>query len=245
MNSNIKKKFRILFLIGLVLLFASLFLEWYIFQVYNSNNVLIAYWSYNPLTEWSTIFSEDSTFNYLVKPEDIHMPLTLTGLFIVILLISAFSALFKDLESQQEIGKLYFYAYVNLFLITLNLFFIFAFPVLYLFPNDLYFPFLLIKDRDIDVTYHYSIGPGYLLQIVGFIMIFPYGVFYYQTITKFKSKEYSPKRFVNKYVQYVQEKIDLDKLITKEELKLKFPDNPLDIQEDLNIYYKKAAKRRA
>lgn len=245
MNSNIKKKFKILFVMGLVLLFASLFLEWYVFQVYNTNHTLIAYWSYSPLTGWSTIFSEDSTFNYMVKPEDIQMPLVLTGLFIVILVISAFSALFKDVERHHEFEKLYSYAYVNLFLIALNLYYIFAFPVFYLLPKELYFPFLLIKDKELEVTYYYSIGPGYFLQIIGFIMIFPYTTFYYNTIVSFKSKAQSPDKIIKKYTQYVQERLDLDKLIANEQLKLKFIDNPLDVKEDFEYKYKKAVKRRA
>ena len=245
MNSNVKKKFKILFILGLALLFASLFLEWYVFHVYNSNHTLIAYWSYNPLTGWSTIFSGNSTFNNLAKPEEIEMPLILTGLFMVILVISAFSVLFKDIESQNDLDRLYPYAYVNLFLIALNLFYIFAFPVFYLLPNKLYFPFLLIKDKELNITYYYSIGPGYLLQILGFIMIFPYCTFYYQTITRFKSKQHSPSKVIKKYVEHVQESLDLDKLIANEELKLKFIDNPLDVKEDLDLSYKKAFKRRA
>ncbi|MFX1338949.1 MAG: hypothetical protein ACFFDK_10095 [Promethearchaeota archaeon] len=244
MSSNIKKKFKLLFILGLILLFASLFLEWYVLQVYNSSHTLIAYWSYNPLTGWSTIFSEGSTFNNIVKPEEIQMPLVLTGLFMVVLVISAFSAIFKDLESQGDLEKLYPYAYVNLFLIALNLYYIFAFPVFYLLPHKLYFPFLLVKDREMDVVYHYSIGAGYILQIIGFIMIFPYCTFYYNTIVRFISKEQSPDKIIKRYVQYIQENLDLDKLIANEELKLKFVDKPLDIKEDFEFNYKKAHKKR-
>ena len=172
MSPSMKKKFKFIFILGLVFLFASLFLDWYVVQVYNSHHILIAHWAYNPLTGWSTIFSNNSTFNNIVKPDELEIPLILTGLFIIILVLSAYSALFKDLESQQELEKLSSFAYVNLFLIALNLYFIFAFPVFYLIPKKLYFPFLLIKDKELGVTYYYSIGPGYFLQIIGFIMIF-------------------------------------------------------------------------
>jgi len=245
MNSNIKRKFKILYIIGLVLLFASLFLEWYVFQVYNSSDKLIAYWSYNPLIGWSTIFSKGSTFNNIAKPGELQMPLVLTGLFMVILVISGFSVIFKDIESQNDLEKLFPYSYVNLFLIALNLYYIFAFPVFYLLPHKLYFPFLLIKDREMDVVYYYSIGPGYILQIIGFIMIFPYSTFYYNTLVRFKSKEQSPDKVIKKYVQHVQETLDLDKLIANEELKLKFVDKPIDIKEDFEFNYKKVKKRRA
>ena len=226
MNINLKTKFKLLYLIGVVLLFTSLFLDWYYFQAFDGDDKLIAYWSYNPFTEWSTFMSGDNRFNNLVEPQGLSMPLAITVLFIIALLSSGYSVLFKDPEHKEDLEKLYPYSYLNFLLLVLNLFYIFAFPVFYLLSDDLYFPFLIIEDRDMNITYYYSIGPGYLLQVIGFIMIFPYTLFYYQTIDKFKSKEHSPKRFIERYVQQVQDPLDLDKLIAKEQLNLKFDDLP-------------------
>ena len=55
-------------------------------------------------------------------------------------------------------------------------------------------------------------------------MIFPYILFYYSTINNFKSEKQSPKNVIQRYIQHVQEPLDLDSLIAKEELKLKFND---------------------
>ncbi len=44
-------------------------------------------------------------------------------------------------------------------------------------------------------------------------------------ILTFKSKEHSPEKYIKRYVQQVQEPLDLDKLIAKEELSLKFDDD--------------------
>jgi len=219
-----KNKFKFLFILGLMLLFTSLFLEWYSFRAYTSNNTLIAYWSFNLFTEWSTVISGEQHFNKQVKPNNISIPIEISILFIFSILASGFSVLFKDLEQNTELDKLYPYAYLNFLLISLNIYYIFAFPIFYLLPNKLYFPFLLVKDRESGVNYYYSIGPGYVLQIIGFILIFPYTLFYYHTINTFKSEQQSPKKVIQRYIQHIQEPLDLDSLIAKEELKLKFND---------------------
>jgi len=232
--TSIIKKFRVLFIIGLMLLFTSLFLEWYILQAFNAKKILIAYWSFNPLTEWSTRFSETAAFNNLIKPNDLHIPIIIIVLFILLLVCSLYSVIFKNFEEKIEIEKLTFYAYILIFLLTLNLYFIFLFPILYLIPNELYFPFLLIKDRELNVTFYYAIGPGYLLQIVGFILFFPYSLFYYKTVFKFKSEKGSSESIIANLMQRIRHPIDLDELIAKEKLKLKLNDKNLADLDDVN-----------
>jgi hypothetical protein len=145
--------------------------------------------------------------------------------------------IFKNFEEKIEIEKLTFYAYILIFLLTLNLYFIFVFPILYLIPNELYFPFLLIKDKELNVTYYYAIGPGYLLQIVGFILIFPYSLFYYKTVFKFKLEKGSSETLIADLMQRIRYPIDLDELIAKEKLKLKLNDKNLADLDDLNINF--------
>ena len=229
---TVKTKFKVIYLIGLILLFTSLFLEWYSFQAYTSDNKLIGFWSYNLFTEWSTMISGDQHFNNKIKPNNLSIPIEISILFIFSIIASGYSVLFKDLEQNVELDKLYPYAYLNFLLISLNLYYIFVFPIFYLLPNKLYFPFLLVKDRESGVDYYYSIGPGYVLQIIGFIMIFPYILFYYFTINSFKSEQQSPKNVIQRYIQQVQEPLDLDSLIAKEELKLKFNDRTDKEYED-------------
>ena len=244
MKFDIYMKFRIIYQIGLVLLFVSLFLEWYIFQVYDSSGRLIAYWAYNPIIGWSTIFSEDSTTNYLFKPNTIQIPIIIIIIYILILILSTYSLLFKNVERITDIEKLYPYAYIHIFLLALVSFFLFIFPILYLIPNNLYFPFLQVKDNDIDVRYFYRIGSGYCLQIIGFIMIFPYSIFYYQTITKFKTQQDSSKKIVDNYIQQVKEIINFDQLIANEKIKLEFEGNDFIELESSKLYQKKGEKKK-
>lgn len=242
---TVKTKFKFLYIIGLILLFTSLFLDWYSFQAYTSDHKLIGFWSYNLFTEWSTMISGDQRFNKKIKPNNLSIPIEISILFIFSIIASGYSVLFKDLEQNVELDKLYPYAYLNFLLVSLNIYYIFAFPIFYLLPNKLYFPFLLVEDRDMGVNYYYSIGPGYILQILGFIMIFPYALFYYQTIHNFKTEKQSPKKVIEQYIQNVQEPLDLDRLIAKEELKLKINENSSKEFEEhsINTQPRKRKKR--
>ena len=85
MKLNIHKRFRLAFQIGLCFLFISLFLDWYTFQAYDSNNNLIAHWTFNPITGWNSLHYNNSTENYLLKPQNIHIPVVLIGLYIIVL----------------------------------------------------------------------------------------------------------------------------------------------------------------
>ena len=237
MKINLKIEFRVLYIIGLILLFLSMFMDWYYVQVIGDNGKVYASWSYNPLTEWSTISSSDQ----FKRPPDLLVPLIISIIFLITIPISAYSVLFNDVEKKDDLERLYPYAYVNFFVIVLNLYYIFAFPLFYLIPNDLYFPFMKIESQDVDAMYVFYIGPGYLLQLISFFFIFPYAIFYYKTIEKFKTKKHSYKRVIKSYIEQSQEPLDLDKLITQEELKIKFKDLP--IQED-EISVNKITKKR-
>ena len=104
-----------------MVLFTSLFLEWYSFQAYTNDSKIIAYWSFNLFTEWSTLISGDQHFNNEFKPNNLSIPIEISILFIFSILASGYSVLFKDLEQNVELDKLYPYAYLNFLLISLNL----------------------------------------------------------------------------------------------------------------------------
>ena len=227
---------------GWLLLFTSLFLEWYIFQVYSNGNVLIASWSYHLFTEWTTQISTANSFNSRMRPSNLLTPVEITFLFIGVLFISGSSVLFKDIESK-ELDTLYPYAYINFSLLMLNVFYIFAFPIFYLLPHKLYFPYLLVKDPSSGLTYFYSVGPGYVLHIFGFILVFPYIIFYYQTISKFESKAKSAVNQVRDYVAQVQEPLDLDQLIAKEQVKIKFENSTIE-EQPISLFNKNSKNGR-
>ncbi|MFX1257055.1 MAG: hypothetical protein ACFFAN_04300 [Promethearchaeota archaeon] len=247
MGLSLKKQFKILFLAGLMLLFISLFLDWYYLQVYNEDGELLAFWSYNPVREWTTHFFDKGASNKIKEPKNLSIPLIINVTFVIAILASAFSVLFKDPEQKKNLEKLYPYAYINIFVVILNLYYIFAFPIFYLFPHNLYFPYLIIEDENLELIYHYYVGPGYILQLIAFIFVFPYATFYYQTIAKFKEKKHTAEKVINRYIQHIQEPLDLDKLIAKEELKLKFDDLAINQSKKYSIketVIKKRSKRR-
>jgi hypothetical protein len=241
MKTNLKTKFKYLYLAGWLLLFTSLFLEWYLFQVY-SGNKLLASWNYSFFTEWTTLISGGNSFNTRMRPSNLMVPFPITLLFIGVLFVSGYSVLFKDLETQ-ELNKLSNYAYVNLCLLALNIYYIFVFPLFYLMPQKLYFPYLLVKDPHSELTYFYSIGPGYVLHILGFILVFPYAIFYYQTVKRFESKANTPENLVQNYLRQVQEPLDLDELIAKEQVKLKFKNSSVN-EPPVTLYNENLKKKR-
>ena len=140
---NIVSKFRIMFLIGLILLFTSMFLKWYYIQVMDGNSI-VASWNYNPFIGWTQDTSKDKSIK---GPKEFSIPLLINIIFLIVVVISAYSVMFKDIETQQELDKLYPYAYINFFLIVLNGYYIFCFPVFYLMPNDILYPFFYVENK--------------------------------------------------------------------------------------------------
>jgi hypothetical protein len=220
-----RRYFRPLFIVGVGLLFLSMLLEWYVFQVFDADHNLIAYWSYNPLFGWNTIFSKDASLNNAFRPSELALPYVLNIIYMISLAGALISLVFKDLETtERKIEKYYPYLILIVLTLCLNLFYIALFPILFLLPNEFYFPFLVITDKDADLTYSYTIAPGYILQILGFLLIFPYAIFYFLTFYRFQSPAPTMEDIINNYIEKVIEKPDLDELIAKEEVKLKtFP----------------------
>ncbi|MFX1399556.1 MAG: hypothetical protein ACFFAS_21225 [Promethearchaeota archaeon] len=242
MKAHLTAKFKLLFVLGLLCLVISMFLDWYYIQVYNSGGDLIAIWSYNPFTEWTTIFSGTSGYDSLSHPDNLSIPFAINIMFIPVIIICGYTVLFKDIERQTKLENLYTYAYVNFFMLVLNMYYIFVFPVFYLLPHSYYFPFMLVEESETNFTYYYCIGPGYLLQLIAFMMIFPYALFYYNTLEKFKTKAFSPKKVIDSYIETVQAPLDLDELIAKEELTLKYQRSS---SQDKEVRVVKRRKRRA
>ncbi|MFX0039577.1 MAG: hypothetical protein ACFFCY_04955 [Promethearchaeota archaeon] len=210
--------FRLIYITGLLMLFLSLFLEWYSFKVVDFKNTLLVSWSYYFFTSWGTPFSADSPINSLMKPENIPIPFLINLILIIALLAAGYVALFKNIDQAKMIKNYNKYAYVNLFLMLLIGYYIIVCPIMYLFPNGLYFPLLSVRDYDLEYIYLFAIGSGYILQIISFVFIFPYSVFYYKTTSSFIQQERTPDKLLEKTIQDSQESIDLDKYIAEEQL---------------------------
>ena len=216
---ELKSSLKVASLMGLILIFISLFLDWYNFQIFNLNGNILANWTYNIFSEWST---NDNMYYEQFEPNNLSIPVILNILIIIVIFVTAFGMIFRSIESVEELNKLYPFAYTNLFLLLLIGFYIFIFPIVYLLSNDLYFPFLMLRDIELEVVFFFCVGPGYLLQLLAFGLTFPHAIFYYQTIVKFEIERHSPVKVIEKYITQVQEPLDLDKFIAEEELTQKY-----------------------
>jgi len=212
--------FRTLSLVGLILAFFSVFLEWYSFQVYDFNNHIIASWSYYLFSEWQTPFSTTSAFNEAMKPSTaITIPLILNIVFIAAIIASGYVLLVKNIDQAENLRKYTKFAYLNIFVMLLVAYYIIICPLLYLAPSKLYFPLLSIRNYEEQGIYCYSIGLGYLVQLFSFLLIFPYTVFYYKTILTFIHEEQSHEKLLQATIINSQEPVHLDRYIAEEELK--------------------------
>jgi len=220
MMVNFKSGYKIIFLIGLLLGFVSIFLDWYYFQVVNDSGDVIVNWVYNLLFDWSTDLSQGGLANEFYEPNNASIPVAIVIAFLTVVFLSAYLVLFLDAERKDNLQKLKKIGFINLSLVTLIGFFVLIYPLFFLLPNGLYYPFLAYYDYELEVTFYYSIGPGYFLQLISFVCTFPHAMFSHSIINNFEKEQSSVENKVNQYLESVRENLDLDKLISQEEFKL-------------------------
>ncbi len=201
--------FKGLFLIGLVSFFLSFFLEWYSFRVFSESETIVS-WQFNLFNGWV------SPINDYLQPEQIEIPFFINVMAIILLVLTGYIVFFMSIENATSLEKYRTYAYINGALLILVLCYISLFPFLYLLPNDLYYPLFHITNPDSGVTTAYSVGLGYVLQLISFPLLFPYSAFYISTILKFGQEDNNAELRFNKLVEKYQEPIDLDKYIASE-----------------------------
>ena len=205
---------------GLLFGFASVFLDWYYIQGVNDSGEVVMYWAYSALFDWSTAFSQGAVINEYYEPKNASIPIAIVIAFLAVIFLSAYSVLFLDAEHKDNLPKLKNFGFVNLFLVTLIGFFVLIYPLFFLLPNGLYYPFLVYYDYEIEITLSYSLGPGYFFQLISFACTFPYAMFNHSVINTFEKEQSSVENRINQYISSVREDLDLDKLIAREEFKL-------------------------
>ena len=232
MTVNFKSGYKVIFLVGLLLGFASIFLDWYYFQGVKDSGEVVVNWVYSLLFDWRTELSQGDFLNDAYQPKNASMPVTIVIVFIIVIFLSAYLVLFLDAEREDNLLRLKKFGLVNLSLISLIGFFVLIYPLFFLLPNGLYYPFLAYRDYDLKVTFYYSIGPGYFLQLISFVCTFPYAIFNHLVINTFEKEQSSVENVVNRYLESVREDLDLDKLISQEEFKLESANESLkDVSE--------------
>jgi hypothetical protein len=219
-NRALREVYRKLFILGALILLLSLFFEFYAFSIFFEDELVVS-WSYVPVTGWSTVLKGE--YNESYRPEGgTEIPIYITMLYMVLIGMSIFGAFFRDVEEGFEKAKTYLY--VTVFLLILNGFYLFAYPLFYLYSHELYFPFFLFHDiagEEILTTEVYRVGWGYTLQLVGFLLIFPWTVFQYYLLTSFEEEQKSAEMVMEKLLAQRQKSLDLDRLIAREETEIR------------------------
>ncbi len=220
MSINIKSGYKIIFLVGLIFSLASVFLDWYYFQGVLDSGATVTSWTYNALLGWSTPFAGGNLFNDHFQPQNATMPVVIAIIFVIVIFLSGYSALFHDVEKGDNLVKVKRFGFITLSLVTLIGFFVSVFPLFFLLPNDLYYPFMVYYDYELELTLYYSLGPGYWLQVISFGCTFPYALFNHSVVNTFEKEQSTPEKMVNAYITNAKEPFDLDRLIAQEELEL-------------------------
>ncbi|MFW9823116.1 MAG: hypothetical protein ACFFE4_09285 [Candidatus Thorarchaeota archaeon] len=216
MKNSLPLVFKLISLVGFTLLFISFFVEWYSFQVFE-DGILVSSWKFNLFFEWSTDLPQGIVLNENFRPESLNISPIIHVFFIITLIFSVYTIFFKDPERSENLISLKKFSFGFVSVIVLLLFYIFVIPVIYLIPNGFLFPSLHYINLDLSMRFSYFISYGYILQLIGFILIFPYSIHFYLIIFQFEKQENSPENQVNSYIKNRQEMIDFDKFIAEEE----------------------------
>ncbi|TXT65421.1 MAG: membrane protein of unknown function [Promethearchaeota archaeon] len=220
MNSNRKIKliFKAFYFIGNAIAFLGVFFDFYSISTVIFGSQTLSSWSYNLFSGWSS----DTQYQIIMLiPNVINLSFYFHLFFLAMLLSSIFCIIFKSLESSKKLSDLVFYSYLHIFILLLIGFYILIFPLYYLLPNQLYFPFAIIHEPFLGIERYYSFGIGYYLECISFISIFPYTVFYMQTVRNFEFKNEEVQKLADKIME-ANVNLDLDKLIAEEQLKVNF-----------------------
>lgn len=106
MSINIKSGYKIIFLVGLMLSLASVFLDWYYLHgVLNNSGEIIMSWIYNALFGWSTPFGKGNALNDFYQPKNATLPVAIVIVFIIVVFLSGYSTLFHDVEKGDDLVK--------------------------------------------------------------------------------------------------------------------------------------------
>lgn len=219
MASKNIRVFKSLYILGIIFIFFSLFFDWYSYRIL-FNNEIIVFSTFNLFDGWKQ--SNSGLLNVDIGIEDVSVPLILNLMLVGITIASTGIVLFMSIEETSALNKHLIYAYINGALLLLVVFYTVIFPIIYLLPQDLYFPYLQVINSEYGFTSIYSVELGYILQLFSFPLLFPYTVFYYRTITQYEQEDHTVEKQLSKIVEKYQEYIDFDTLIAKEEIKLNF-----------------------
>ncbi|MHA1456601.1 MAG: hypothetical protein ACTSVI_06980 [Promethearchaeota archaeon] len=206
---------KLFFIIGLLFTFVSLFLDWFLMEVRNEMGQKLLESAHGILNGWFTIeYHESNLLNQYIPQNNIISPM-MSFIQVFLLVGSIIIALFRNPETASNLETTRSNSYFFLSTTFMAVLMITVFPFTILFPNDFFFPGMVLENADLSITITQGIGLGYIFQSLGFILMFPYSFFCYKVATTFEQHSKIPNK--NVQLQRVQESVNLDQLIAEED----------------------------
>ncbi len=213
-SEKIVRCFKILFFIGMGLVIASFFSEWYYYAYIINGTTMI--WGYNIIIGWNSLTNNSENY-----PGIVEIDMIILSLYMFIFILAAISFIYislerplfsrKDFYNKVKTLNYIFPVYLGFNLIILALF------LFSLFQANFYFPFLKLYIVSEDSETLYWLGPGCILHMISFIIMFPFSTAVLQIPRKFKLKE--NKIEIDEIIAISSRKIDFEKIIMKERIK--------------------------
>ena len=206
---------KLFFIIGILFTFVSLFLEWFFVEVRNEVGQKLLENIYEILNGWFTIkYLESSLLDQYIPQNNMISPM-MSFIQVFLLVGSIVIALFRNPETVFNLETTKSNSYFFLSTTFMTIFMITASPITILFPNEFFFPGMVLENADISISIYQGIGLGYVFQCLGFILMFPYSFFCFKVATTFEQHSKIPNKSIQ--LQQVKESINLDQLIAEED----------------------------
>ena len=207
---------KLFFIIGLLFTFVSLFLEWFFVEIRNETGQKLLESAHTILNGWLTIeYLESSLLDQYIPQNNMMSPM-MSVIQVFLLVGSIVIALFRNHETVSNLETTKSNSYFFLSTTFMTILMITVFPFTILFPNDFFFPGMVLENADLSITMSQGIGFGYIFQCLGFILTFPYSFFCYKVATTFEHHSKIPNKSIQ--LKRVKESVNLDQLIAEEDV---------------------------
>ncbi|MGQ4876686.1 MAG: hypothetical protein ACP6IY_21675, partial [Promethearchaeia archaeon] len=218
-NFLVNKLVKIIYIIGLLCEIISLFLDWYSIEIWDDSSQLVLKIHYSIFFNWMKS-NENISNNYITLPSTEAFSQLIIMIFLIILFLSFPLSLILNLGKKNRTSKLQNYSLGLIIIPTFTIIILIYFPIFYLIPHKLYFPFIVKQDLELNLKMFYSIGPGYILQAFSFISMFPYSMLIIRIVEIFSDGSEVMDEKIEKFLNENQNRLDIDALIAEEEFQI-------------------------
>jgi len=210
---------KIIYIIGLICAIISLFLNWYSIEIRDYSSQLVLNLHYSMFFNWMKS-NENISNNYITLPSTEAFSQPIIMIFLLILFLSFPFSLISNIRNKDRAFKLQNYSLGLIISPMFTFIMLIYFPIFYLIPYELYFPFIIKQDLELNLLIFYSIGPGYILQAFSFIFMFPYSMLIVRIVEIFSNKGDVMEEKIKKILNENQNRLDIDALIAEEEFQI-------------------------